>query len=86
MGFTSCMSLNSTPSRLPELAEVREQVRRDYFDARRREATDKFYSALLHRYSVRIEPPQEKNEDKKDDKKEGKKEDKKEEKKLGQLR
>ncbi len=71
-----------TPGRLPELAEVREQVRRDYFDARRREATDKFYTALLHRYSVRIEPPHEKKEDKK----EGNKEANKEEKKLGQLR
>ena len=76
----------STPSRLPELAEVREQVRRDYLDARRREATDKFYSALLHRYSVRIEPPQEKKGDKKEDKKEENKEENKEEKKLGQLR
>jgi PPIC-type PPIASE domain len=55
----------NTPSRLPDLAEVREQVRRDYFDARRREATDKFYTALLHRYSVRIEPPQQKKEEKK---------------------
>ncbi len=54
-----------TPGRLPDLAEVREQVRRDYFDARRREATDKFYNALLHRYRVRIEPPQETKEEKK---------------------
>ena len=67
-----------TPGRLPELAEVREQVRRDYFDARRREATDKFYNALLSRYNVRIEPPTDRKEDKKDDKKEDKK--------LGQLR
>ena len=67
-----------TPGRLPDLAEVREQVRRDYLDARRREATDKFYNALLSRYSVRIEPPTERKEDKKDDKKEDKK--------LGQLR
>jgi hypothetical protein len=76
----------NTPSRLPDLADVREQVRRDYFDARRREATDKFYTALLHRYSVRIEPPEEKKEGNKEDEKEGNKEDKKEEKKLGQLR
>ena len=66
------------PGRLPDLAEVREQVRRDYFDARRREATEKFYNALLSRYNVRIEPPTERKEDKKDDKKEDKK--------LGQLR
>jgi PPIC-type PPIASE domain len=71
-----------TPSRLPDLVEVREQVRRDYFDARRRAATDQFYNALLHRYSVRIEPPQQKKEVRKDDKIE----DQKEEKKLGQLR
>jgi hypothetical protein len=71
-----------TPGRLPELAEVREQVRRDYFDARRREATNQFYNALLRRYSVRIEPPTETKEDKKDENKEDKKEDKK----LGQLR
>jgi len=45
---------------LPTLAEVREQVRREYLDANRREATDKFYKTLLSRYSVRIEPPEEK--------------------------
>jgi len=54
-----------TPGRLPELAEVREQVRRDYLDARRREATEKFYNALLRRYNVRIEQPTEKKEEKK---------------------
>jgi hypothetical protein len=53
------------PGRLPDLAEVREQVRRDCLDARRREATDKFYNALLRRYNVRIEPPEEKKEEKK---------------------
>jgi hypothetical protein len=49
-----------TDSHLPALAEVREQVRRDYLDGKRKEATDKFYNALLSRYSVRIEPPEEK--------------------------
>jgi ribosomal protein L20A (L18A) len=49
-----------TDSRLRALSEVREQVRREYLDAKRREATDKFYKALLSRYSVRIEPPEEK--------------------------
>jgi hypothetical protein len=53
------------PGRLPDLAEVREQVRRDCLDARRREATDKFYNALLRRYNVRIEPLEEKKEEKK---------------------
>jgi hypothetical protein len=47
--------------RLPALAEVREQVRRGYLDAKRRDATDKFYDALLSHYSVRIEPLEEKN-------------------------
>jgi hypothetical protein len=47
-------------SRLPALAEVRDQVRREYLDAKRREATDKFYKALISRYTVRIEPPEEK--------------------------
>jgi hypothetical protein len=49
-----------TDSHLPALTEVREQVRREYLDAKRREATDKFYEALLSRYSVRIEPSEEK--------------------------
>jgi hypothetical protein len=47
-------------SHLPALAEVREQVRREYLDGKRKEATDKLYNALLSRYSVRIEPPEEK--------------------------
>jgi hypothetical protein len=49
-----------TDSRLPALSEVRQQVRREYLGAKRREATDKFYNALLSRYRVRIEPPEEK--------------------------
>jgi hypothetical protein len=47
-------------SRLPPLVEVREQVRREYLDAKRKEATDKFYKALLSRYRVRIEALEEK--------------------------
>ncbi len=47
-------------SRQPALCEVREQVRREYLDAKRREATDRFYQALLQRYTVKIEPPEEK--------------------------
>jgi len=49
-----------TDSHLPALTEVREQVRREYLDAKRREATDKFYEVLLSRYSVKIEPSEEK--------------------------
>jgi hypothetical protein len=47
-----------TDSHLPALAEVREQVRREYLDAKRSEATDKFYKVLLSRFSVRIESPE----------------------------
>jgi hypothetical protein len=42
--------------RLPALAEVRDQVRREWQEAKRREATDKLYEAILKRYTVRIEP------------------------------
>jgi ribosomal protein L20A (L18A) len=52
--------MSTSQSRLPALAEVWEQVHREYLDAKRREATEKFYKALLNRYSVRIEAPEEK--------------------------
>jgi hypothetical protein len=46
--------------RLPALDEVRDQVRRELLDAKRKEATDKFYQAILSRYKVKIELPEEK--------------------------
>jgi hypothetical protein len=46
--------------RLPALDEVRDQVRREWLDAKRSEATEKFYQALLSRYKVKIELPEEK--------------------------
>ena len=46
--------------RLPELDAVRDQVRREWLDTERKEATDKFYQAILSRYKVRIELPEEK--------------------------
>jgi hypothetical protein len=46
--------------RLPALDEVRDQVRREWLDANRKEATDRFYQAILSRYKVKIEPPEEK--------------------------
>ena len=46
--------------RLPALDEVRDQVRREWLDAKRREATDRFYKAILSRYKVKIELPEEK--------------------------
>jgi hypothetical protein len=41
---------------LPSLAEVRNQVRREWLDAKRVEATKRFYDGLLRHYAVRIEP------------------------------
>jgi len=49
-----------TERSLPALAEVRDQVRSEWFNTRRNEATEKFYQALLKRYTVKIEPPEEK--------------------------
>lgn len=47
-------------SRMPALFEVHDQVRREWFDARRHEATEKFYLTLLRRYTIKIEPPEKK--------------------------
>lgn len=47
-----------TEERLPPLDEVREAVRREFANAQRREASEKFYQALLRQYSVTIEKPQ----------------------------
>ena len=44
-----------TPGRLPELAEVRDTVRREWEHGRRLEANEKFYQELLKRYTVTVE-------------------------------
>jgi parvulin-like peptidyl-prolyl cis-trans isomerase-like protein len=44
-----------TEGRLPALAEVRDLVRREWGNARRSEWTERFYQALLKRYTVTIE-------------------------------
>jgi hypothetical protein len=44
--------------RLPALEEVRDAVHRAWTNARRLEAQERFYQALLQRYSVTIEKPQ----------------------------
>lgn len=44
-----------TPGRTPELAEVRKQVTREWFDARRRKENEQFYQELLTQYAVIIE-------------------------------
>ncbi len=43
--------------RVPALADVRDGVRREWDDARRQEANEKFYLELLKRYTVTIEQP-----------------------------
>jgi hypothetical protein len=45
---------------LPALADVHDQVRREWLNAKRTETTDKFYQALLRRYTVKITMPEEK--------------------------
>ena len=45
-------------ARLPELDEVRGQVRREWNNARRVDATETFFSNLLARYEIVIESPE----------------------------
>jgi hypothetical protein len=47
-----------TPSRSPALAQVRDAVLREWEDARRKEANEKFYQGLLKHYTVSIEAPE----------------------------
>jgi parvulin-like peptidyl-prolyl isomerase len=47
-----------TDARVPALEEVRDAVRRDWVNAQRAEASEKYYQVLLRRYTVTIEPPQ----------------------------
>ncbi len=42
---------------LPELKDLRDAVRREWTNAQRTEANEKFYQALLRRYTVSIEQP-----------------------------
>ena len=46
-----------TEGRVPELAEVRDAVRREWANTRRLESNEKFYAELLKRYVVSIERP-----------------------------
>ena len=46
------------PGSMPALADVRDAVRREWDNARRLEANDKFYRELLKRYTVTIENPE----------------------------
>ena len=47
-----------TPGSMPQLAEVREQVQRDWYAARRAESKEEFSEALLQKYNVTIQHPQ----------------------------
>jgi len=47
-----------TEGQLPALADVRDAVRREWDNARRLEANEKFYQELLKRYTVTIENPE----------------------------
>lgn len=46
-----------TEPRLPDLSEVRERVKADLLDKRRREMNEAFYAALRERYEVVVEQP-----------------------------
>ena len=46
-----------TEGRVPELAEVRDDVHREWANAQRLELNEKFYQELFKRYSVTIESP-----------------------------
>jgi hypothetical protein len=50
------------PARLPKLAEVRNQVEREWIFARKKEMQDAMYKMLLERYTVVIEKPSEPGE------------------------
>ena len=43
--------------RLPELAEVRDAVEREWRTAQRKERSDALFRSLLARYKVVVEPP-----------------------------
>jgi hypothetical protein len=49
-----------TERSVPPLTGIRDQVRREWFNTKRNEATEKFYQGLLKCYTVKIEPPEEK--------------------------
>ncbi len=47
--------VNLTPARDPELNEVREKVKIEWLEQRRRNATDELYERLAEQYSIEIE-------------------------------
>jgi hypothetical protein len=57
-GVHLVLIIDRTDSSLPALDDVRAAVRREWINARRLEANEKFYRTLLQRYTVTIERPQ----------------------------
>ncbi|MCZ6835077.1 MAG: peptidylprolyl isomerase [Planctomycetota bacterium] len=49
--------------RLPQLDEIRDQVRREWDNARRREAIETFYKELVEKYEISIEWPERDEQD-----------------------
>lgn len=47
---------NLVPGRDPDLAEVRDRVRSEWFVQRRSQATDDLYEAMAEKYTISIEP------------------------------
>jgi hypothetical protein len=46
-----------TDARLPELAEIRDQVKREYLFDWQRDANAQFYDSLRERYEIIVEQP-----------------------------
>ena len=56
-GLHLVMVLDKTESRLPQLEDIRDAVRRDWFAARRTSSREELYLALREKYKVIIEEP-----------------------------
>jgi parvulin-like peptidyl-prolyl isomerase len=56
-GFHLILVSASEPGGVPDLAEIRSVVDREWSNERRQEANDRFYQALRDRYSVEIHLP-----------------------------
>ena len=55
-GFHLVFITERVDGRVPELAEVRDAVQREWFAQRRREAVDGLYERLAENYTIEIEP------------------------------
>lgn len=55
LGLHLVLVLHRQDGQLPVLADIRDAVRREWLNAKRNEATDKFYEGLLQGYSIKVE-------------------------------